>query len=160
MAMMNCLTLILRGRICKMLDSASALVLTHLIITAINNWYGFGPVPGGLTQITVYGYFLFIIIFWCGLSITRASLLITHHRMPKQIIFPGEPVNKQRLLLGNTNLITQSVYLLLGGRVIQITQKQITGGVGSYPTYTTRFEYDANLILQRYFTGKVRMQSI
>jgi len=52
--------------------------------------------------------------------------------------------------LGTANLITTSSYTFdATGKLILIKQTQVNGGVGSYPTYTTKFEYDANDNLTR-----------
>ena len=54
--------------------------------------------------------------------------------------------------LGLTNLVTTSVYTFDGlGRLSTVAQTQINGGVGSYPTHTTRYEYDANSNISKIF---------
>jgi hypothetical protein len=60
-------------------------------------------------------------------------------------VYQANVLSSSSYYLGNTNLITTSVYTFDNtGKLIQIWQKQINGGVGSYPTYTVRFQYDVN----------------
>ena len=50
------------------------------------------------------------------------------------------------------NTVTTSTYIFDNmGRLSQVNQVQVNGGIGSYPTFTTRFEYDANSNLSKIF---------
>lgn len=142
------------GRICKILDSASALVYdtfeynSNKQLVRFRASAGGGSPNNGYTDTFVYNNNLLVRSQYnLGQFINYASPYAK-----TDYFFQGSQLTNSDYYLGNTNLITQSVYSFDGqGRVIQITQKQINGGVGSYPTYTTRFEYDANSNLTKVF---------
>jgi hypothetical protein len=67
-------------------------------------------------------------------------------------IYQNNILASSKYYLGLTNLVTTSIYTFDGsGRLSTVKQTQINGGVGSYPTHTTRYEYDANSNISKIF---------
>ncbi len=142
------------GILIKIVDSASALVYDTLEYDANQKLVKFYATKGGGSPNNGYAdTFMYSnnnlvkSLYSLGATINLASPYAK-----TDYVYQNNILSSSKYYLGNSNLITSSVYSFDSqGRLNQVTQTQINGTVGSYPTYTTRFEYDANANLSKVY---------